>query len=129
MLDLSVTNRQTLITGWEVISGNSNHEVIFANINIEPARCKPVKRNIYLWNKANFDQILNMFQTYNNYLHQVFNSSTPVGIMWESFKSKCKDIIKKNIPMILSSSHFHQSWINKTIKKACKKKTVSIQQS
>ena len=94
-LDLFITNRSTLINRCKVIPGISDHEVVFVNINIEPARRKPVKRKIYLWNKANHEQISNMLLDYDNQFNLAFNSSTPVGIMWESFKSNCKEISEK----------------------------------
>ena len=122
VLDLFVTNRPTLINRCEVIPGISDHEVVFVNINIYPARCKPVKRKIYLWNKANTDQISTMLQAYYSHFNQVFNSSTPIEIMWESFKSNCKSIIENNVPTKLSSSRFNQPWVNNTIKKLAKRK-------
>ena len=101
VLDLFVTNRPSLINRCEVIPGISDHEIVFVNINIEPPRCKPVKRKIYLWKKANPDQISNMLQDYDLHFNQVFNSSTPVETMWKSFKSSCKDIIEKKFQKIV----------------------------
>ena len=81
-----------------------------------------MKRKIYLWIKANPDQISNMLQDYDHHFNQVFNSSTPVETMWKSFKSSCKDIFEKKIPTKLSSSRFNQPWINNNITKLAKRK-------
>ena len=63
-----------------------------------------------------------MLQACDSHFNQAFNSSTPVEIMWESFKSNCKNIIENNVPTKLSSSRFNQPWVNNTIKKLVKRK-------
>jgi hypothetical protein len=52
LLDVFFTNRPSSINRCEAIPGISDHEIVFVDSNIAISRQKPVKRKIYLWNKA-----------------------------------------------------------------------------
>lgn len=122
VLDLFLTNRPTLLNRCEVIPGISDHEVVFINMNIEPHRSKPTKRKILLWKRADLDVINDLFEEYSKKFMNEFKETTPVEEMWQSFRNHCKHIIEKHVPSKLSSSRFHQPWINKKIKRLSKRK-------
>ena len=122
ILDLFLTNRPSLLNRCEVIPGISDHEAVFVNMNIEPHRSKPTKRKILLWKKADFDVINRLLEEYRDKFINEFKESTPVEEMWQSFRNHCKHIIEKHVPSKLSSSRFHQPWINKKIKRLSKRK-------
>ena len=64
ILDLFITKRPSLLNRCEVIPGISDHETVFVNINIEPHRTKPAKRKIYIWSKANTNEIQSQLERF-----------------------------------------------------------------
>ena len=57
ILDIFMTNRPSLIESCTVMDGISDLEVVFTKSLIQAELSPPVRRHIYLWSKANFDQI------------------------------------------------------------------------
>jgi len=51
-LDLFFTNNSTLINKVEVITGISDHEVVYVESSLKPDKIKKPPRKIFLYNKA-----------------------------------------------------------------------------
>jgi hypothetical protein len=75
-LDLFFTNRPSLVNKCLPLPGLSDHDIILADINITPARIKPLKRFIYLWKKVN---ITNMANNLKVMIYILFGSISVVG--------------------------------------------------
>lgn len=57
ILDLFLTNRPQIINRCTAIPGISDHYDVFVNTNMSSPKCKPPKRTLCMWNKANINSI------------------------------------------------------------------------
>ncbi|XP_071476520.1 uncharacterized protein [Diadema antillarum] len=56
-LDLFLTNRPTLINKCTLLPGLGDHDIVSIDSDVSAKRCKPVKKKIYLWKKANLSDM------------------------------------------------------------------------
>ena len=57
LLDIFITNRPSLLNKCTPIPGLSDHDIVFVDSNITPARQKPPRRLIRLWKKVNLPKM------------------------------------------------------------------------
>ena len=95
---------------------------VHADIECHPQRSRPVKRKVYMWDKANIDQlkigISNQVEDFVN------NNSitTPINELWKKFKSMIDLAQEKYVPNRMTSQRFNQPWVNKDCKRMFRKK-------
>ena len=57
ILDLFLTTNPTLVDNVSITPGLSDHDIVLIQVNVKPEVLKQVHRNIYLYKKANWDQL------------------------------------------------------------------------
>ena len=103
------------------IPGIGDHDTVMIESSTTVQNYPPSKRTIYLWTRANLDDIkqklLNLCALYLT--HNTI--STPVTILWDDFKSICYECLDM-IPVKEVSSNSKLIWINRIIKRLSRKK-------
>ena len=120
-LDLFLTNRPSCINKCQPIPGISDHEIVFVDTDIKPRRRKPVKRKIFLWDKAD----MNVLHEEGNKMMQEFvskfDSSSSVTEMWDYIESKLANILEL-VPSKFTSTRFNQPWVTRKVKQLSRQK-------
>ena len=97
ILDLVITNLPNQVPRMEIMPGISDHDIVFFEFNITPAKIKQIPRNIPLYNRANWDTIRVEgleINSLNNKLQKEANTRS-VNELWNIFKTKLNDLITK----------------------------------
>ena len=87
-LDLFLTNHPSCINKCQPIPGISDHEIVYIDSDIKPRRKRPVKRKIYLWDKADMNVIHDEVNKMIQECVSKYDSSSSVIEMWDSIESK-----------------------------------------
>ena len=122
-LDVVLTNRPSLITNCCSLPALSDHDVVFAEVNVRAIRRKPVRRKILLWNKADLDVIRDRVDKVSSDLTSKYSSSTPVEIIADALQKDLDQIIDECVPSKFSSTRFNQPWFNTSTKRILRRKS------
>ena len=127
-LDLFITNRPSLTNRLEIMPaiGRSDHETVFVNSSLQAPRRKPQARRIDLWKRANTDEMKKDASAYQTTFLEKFTVSDSVDEMWDNFSTSMAKIQKDHVPTKISSTRFHQPWINTNLKRLSRRKRRSF---
>ena len=114
-LDLIALNYLTLVNRTEILPGISDHDAVFAEIDIRPKRYCQAKRKIPLYKKADWEGIVSQIITTNQYIQEHANSES-TNSLWNKFKSDLHAAIEKHVPYKCCSSHNRPPWISAKIR-------------
>ena len=114
-LDLIAVNYLTLANRTEILPGISDHDALFAEIDITPKRHGQAKRKIPLYKKADWEGIVSQIITTNQYIQEHANSES-TNSLWNKFKSDLHAAIEKHVPHKCCSSHNRPPWISAKIR-------------
>ena len=109
------TNRPYLIDRCIPLPGISDHDVVLVDSSVLPARKKPVRRKVYLWKRANKQDMEEDLTKFTENFTKDFSTSTPVNMLWNCFKQKCSESIDTFAPSKMTSTRFSQAWCNRDI--------------
>ena len=85
-LDFIAVNYFTLANRTEILPGISDHDALFAEIDITPKRHGQGKRKIPLYKKADWEGIVCQIITTNQYIQERADSES-TNSLWNKFKS------------------------------------------
>ena len=122
-LDVIMTNRPTLINTCCSLPALSDHDVIFAEVNVRAIRRKPVRRKILLWNRADMEAIRKRVQESSSVITSKFTTSTPVEIIADTLQKDLQIIIEDCVPSKYSSTRSNQPWFNTATKRVLRRKS------
>ena len=96
-LELIVVNNPTLVNRTEVLPGISDHDAVFAEIDISPKRYKQAKRRIPLYKKGDWEKTEDEMRCTNQYIQNNINIES-TDSLWNRFKNDLLQAIRKYIP-------------------------------
>ena len=108
-LDLFFTNNSSLVNKVEVIPGISDHEIVYIESSLKPRKVKKPPRKIYLYNKANIEQIKDNIKNID-LTNTDISQEQDIDQLWETFKTSVINIMNENIPTKLinnSKNDYH----------------------
>ena len=99
----------------------SGHDIVLLDTSLQAVRATPVKRKIYLWKKADTENIKTTRTDYcRTFPAERFAS---VEDMWQNLKSALtNNTMEKFVPSKISSSKYTHSWVNTKIPRATHRK-------
>ena len=81
VLDLLAVNNPTLVNRVEVIPGISDHDVVFAEIDIKPQTRRQTKRKVPIYKKADWNKIEdNLKELYTKISDQICTTGMDVSL-------------------------------------------------
>ena len=120
-LDLLLTNNPSLVNRLEVIPGISDHDIVFAELEISPCSKKQKLRSIPLYCNADWDSLAaKIDKSVKSVLEQEHTASSED--LWGILKQGIKEGIKLYIPHKVCKPKNSQPWINTVIKKMMKRR-------
>ncbi len=116
VLDLVAINNPSLLNRLEVIPGISDHDAVFAELDISPKTYNQAKRDIPIYRKANWEKIEeDMKNTQVRIESEAQNAN--VNSLWEIFKSQLQSAIKQHVPHRRSSNRDRPPWITQKVRR------------
>jgi hypothetical protein len=94
-LDLINTNHPTYFRRIEVIPDLSDHDIVYAEIDILPVRNRQKHHQIPLYSKAKRENVRNDL---TDIYHTLTTTENYVNDMWNIFQIKLEESMKSNIP-------------------------------
>ena len=125
ILDLVFTTHPSLVQHCEPIPGISDHDMILTTINSDISYPKPNSHCIYLWNKANLQNMSEDISKFTSEFTNMYALDTSVDNLWCSFRDKLLETINTDVPCKIKSKNSHQPWINRTLKQLRRHKQCS----
>ena len=104
ILDQFATNRPSMVQHIEVIPGISDHEIVSVESALLATIIKPKAHQVYLWNKANLQEINNKPIQFSNLFITENSCNTPIKKLWDSFKTNPSRMLKAGsmqVPFLL----------------------------
>ena len=123
ILDVLFTNSEQSIINLNVLDKNSivksDHFPIMFGINMNVRKKKPVKRKIFNFKRANWENLnKDLYEIdWNNLL---LNKHPEVA--WNIFKSRLNSLSLKHIPLITIRSEFQPPWFDSECHNLCREK-------
>lgn len=111
------------------LSGVSDHEIVIIQSQVHAKYQRPTKHKIYIWKKANTEDLKKEMSDFSSNFTNTHNKDTPIDILWSLFKNSCNELLNKFVPSKTTSSRFSQPWINSDIKRLSRNKKKNLQQS
>ncbi|XP_072021949.1 uncharacterized protein [Amphiura filiformis] len=143
-LDLLFVKNPSLVVKSGLLPGISDHDGIpVVSIHSKPSTVKQKPRKIFLYNKANIDELKadineissdfksgNVSETDANALWIIFSSDfksgnvseTDANALWIIFKTRLLQAVDKHVPSKMVRKRNYTPWINQTLKRLHKRK-------
>ena len=122
VLDLIITNYPASFNRIETLPGLSDHDIVFAEVNILTKKATQKPRNIILYRKANWNNIQKDLKDVLEDIRKMEDENASVTTMWTKFQTDLELSIKKNIPSKMAKKKDGFPWITADIKRLIKKR-------
>ena len=126
-LDLFLTSKPSLVNKCKPLPGLSDHDIVLTDNNIGCKRNKQITRNIYLWKKANIDEMKSDTIQLSNKITCDTNTSsknnTDIEVIWNQLKQGISTFQDRHVTQKQTSSKFIQPLGKCKHKKTCKQET------
>ena len=123
ILDLVLTNTPDLIPRVEVIPGLSDHNIVYFEYNVKPERKHNALRQIYLYRRADWEQIKKEMKKLEKDIGDMIDSEEQsLDDIWEQFKNSLIESMNRYIPRKVTKPRDSKPWITAQIKKLIKKR-------
>ena len=128
LLDLVFTNNPSIVKTSSSVPGISDHAMVVTDIDIIPQNIKQKPRKIYIFSKANLD---NIFDDMDQLSSEFTNSpaSSSMEELWDTFKTGVEQSIDKNIPTKVCKNRKSLPWYNRGLKKMVRRKVKHTKRS
>ena len=120
ILDVILTNNTSSVSHGYCTPGMSDHNAVICALNILPQYKRQHKRTIFMYDKANLDDI----RTESKHLSELcFKRNTDIYTVEDNclfIQASIENLIQILVPSRLSKGKFHLSWITKDIRNQMK---------
>ena len=123
ILETFFTNKPGLINRCTPIPGISDHDTIaFIEASVKAKYKRLTKRKIYLWKKANTEELHTGMQNFANQFTARYTTDTDINTLWNIFAEESPQLMNAHIPTKWTSERYSQVWINGDIKRLSRRK-------
>ena len=122
ILDLTFVSNPSLVKTSRTVPGISDHNMVVSDIDTVPQKSKSVKRKVYRYHKADWDNIRSDMNTLTDEIQKLYEENTSANDLWETFKLGLKKSIEKHIPSSIAKSNRKLPWLTKRLLKLIKQK-------
>ncbi|XP_056006769.1 uncharacterized protein LOC130050570 [Ostrea edulis] len=125
-LDLFMTNRPSLVDKCTPAPGVGDHDIVLVTSSASVRRSRPVQHKIHLWNRADLKTMKEECRILTNKFLAGFNNTNPVEDIWAYIKTSLLGLQDQHVPSKMSSPRYSQPWVNRSVKRANRKKKRSL---
>ena len=124
LLDLFFTNNESLISLMETAPGISTvneHVAIVTDLNLKAELSKSAPHKINQWSKVNWENVRGKAKAFaDQFCVEALGKS--VDEQWGSIETFLDDILKTHVPFKFTKTRADQPWLNKDLKRRCRRK-------
>ena len=120
ILDLFFTRNPSLVSKCKPIPGVGDHDAVLVDTLAKPQRSKPVRRKIYLWDKADLPNLKQEARNITTTLHTIQHQG--IDALWESFRDQLLTILENNVPHKTTRSRATNPWMNTKTRRLARQK-------
>ena len=120
ILDLFFTSNPSLVSKCKPIPGVGDHDAVLVDTLAKPQRSKPVRRKIYLWDKADLPNLKQEARNITTTLHTIQHQG--IDALWESFRDQLLTILENNVPHKTTRSRATNPWMNTKTRRLARQK-------
>ena len=115
-LDLFFSNNQSLVNRVEVIPGISDHETVYVESSLRPAKIVTPPRQVNCYRKADFDSLKEeLRQAKEDFINMAEISSAEQ--LWAKFRTLTTELMRKYIPTrLIKGNKLKKPWIDKKVR-------------
>ena len=103
-------------------SGISDHDIVVVDMKLTAKLIKPPKRKIFLYKKAEFNEISELINEFDRSLTEEHLQASDVNSLWDNFQTTLQAAIDKYVPSKLSSTRYNSPWIDQSIRRDIRRK-------
>ena len=122
ILDLIVTNYPSSFRRTEVIPGLSDHGVVYAEVDLLPARGKQRPRQIPLYKKVKWDNVRSDLSDIHRNIETMKEEGKSGNEMWMHFQEHLELSVKTNIPHKTARQKDRSPWITRDLRRLINKR-------
>ena len=122
ILDLVFTNNPSLVKSSYSIPGISDHAMVVTDCDIKPIYNKQNPRKVYLFSKANWEEIYSACERLSLKIQNMINMKDSIEHIWTTFKSEIQSAMDTFIPSKTFKKNNTVPWFNRKLKKMCRRK-------
>ncbi|CAG2208939.1 unnamed protein product [Mytilus edulis] len=119
ILDLFLTNHPSLVKSCNTLPGISDHNMLVLDTDLKPQYNKPKSREIYVYKKANWEEIKADVIKFGA---DIINSNTSVEDKWTNLKNGIETTLKLNVPRKITNKRHNLPWLSNSVKKKIRRK-------
>ena len=115
-LDLFFSNNQSLVNRVEVIPGISDHETVYVESSLRPAKIVTPPRQVKCYCKADFDSLKEeLRQSKEDFINMAEISSAEQ--LWAKLRTLTTELMRKYIPTrLIKGNKLKKPWIDKKVR-------------
>ena len=117
ILDLVFTNNPSLVKSSYSIPGISDHAMVVTDCDIKPIYNKQNPRKVYLFSKANWEEIYSACERLSIKIQNMINMKDSIEHIWTTFKSEIQSAMDTFIPSKTFKKNNTVPWFNRKLKK------------
>ncbi|MCG8048052.1 MAG: hypothetical protein JAY75_12610 [Candidatus Thiodiazotropha taylori] len=121
ILDLFLTNNPTLVSKVEIMSGLSDHDIVYSEVNIKPQIVVQRPRVMPVYRKADWNALTEHMLLFRESF-MLDHETKSLNRLWLDFKTALQDGIDKHVPKKTISSKDSLPWITQDIKRNIRKR-------
>jgi hypothetical protein len=121
-LDLVISDNRSCITRVHTLPGISDHDIVFAEVDLKIKTKIQKPRSIPLYKKAKWDTMKEELAGLMDKLNELDNIKTCTNEMWCVFKNHLEEIVKKHVPHKIAKTKESLPWITPDIRKLIRKR-------
>ncbi len=122
ILDLIFLSNPNIVNRINVAPGLGDHEMVYAELDIQPKRQTTKPREILKFGKANWDKIKDDMEKLAENFGETKTENMTVNEMWTSFKTSLASTIQKNVPSRMSRSRRGFPWVTQEVRRLLRKR-------
>ena len=124
LLDLFFTNNDSLLSAIDTVPGISTadeHVAILTDLNLKADICKLVPHRVHQWKNVDWEKVKGETKAFADQFC-VDSHGKSVDDQWKSIEQHLNHILKIHVPSKLSKSRKDQPWLNRELKRRCRRK-------
>ena len=118
-LDLICTN---MIPWVETIPGLADHDIVYAELQLNPVRARPTKRRIACYNQADWARMRTATAELTASILSVYTEDSHIEVIWTTWKDSLTEQVQQYIPHRTTGPKHDLPWVDCELKKLIRRR-------
>ena len=118
-MDLICTN---MIPWVETIPGLADHDIVYAELQLNPVRARPTKRRIACYNQADWARMRTATAELTASILSVYTEDSHIEVIWTTWKDSLTEQVQQYIPHRTTGPKHDLPWVDCELKKLIRRR-------